>query len=136
MNRRQAREAAFVIIFQRSFTQDDLDTILENAGPEIALDENDFTYQLAKATFDHLEEIDQVIERYSHNWKISRISKAALAALRLAVCEMRYRPEIPYSVSINEAVDLAKTYGGEDDFSFVNGLLGAYAKDCPEKQAE
>ena len=62
-------------------------------------------------------------------WKISRISKISLALLRVAIYEMLYQDDIPVSVSINEAVELAKKYTGVDDSAFVNGVLGAVAKE-------
>ena len=73
------------------------------------------------------EEIDQEIDKYSKNWKASRMPKTDLAIIRLAACEILYLENIPDAVSINEAVDLAKTYGTEDSAKYVNAILGKIA---------
>lgn len=74
------------------------------------------------------ENIDKVIGENIRGWSLSRLSKVTLALLRLAVYELLYDNTIPPSVSINEAVELAKTYGGKDDASYVNGVLASVAK--------
>jgi len=87
-----------------------------------------FTKALLKGTFEHLEEIDELIAQTSENWTIERMPLVDLNVLRLAVYEMCFVDDIPHSVSINEAVELAKHYGGEDESSrFVNGVLGKIA---------
>lgn len=73
------------------------------------------------------EEIDQQIDMYSKNWKASRMPKTDLAIIRLAACEILFMEGIPSAVSINEAVDLAKTYGTEDSAKYVNAILGKIA---------
>lgn len=73
----------------------------------------------------HLEELDGIISRHSHGWKISRISKTALNILRCALYEILYMPEIPAAASINEAVELAKSYDEPETVSFINGILGS-----------
>ena len=81
-----------------------------------------------EAVQDHHEEIDKKIEDNLDNWKFDRIAKADLAILRTAVAEMLYVDSIPVSVSINEAVNLAKKYGDERSYKFVNSVLGKIAK--------
>ena len=85
--------------------------------------------QAGKGTIEHLDEIDQLIESKLKNWKLSRISKVSLSILRVAVYELKYMDDVPTNVSINEAVELAKQYANEDDYSFINGVLGAIAKE-------
>lgn len=92
------------------------------------MEENAFALSLAEGTEQHWEEIDGEISSCSHKWSKNRISRVALSIMRLAVYEMKYQDEIPVCVSINEAVELAKTYGGDDDPSFVNGVLGGIAR--------
>ena len=76
------------------------------------------------------EEIEKIIERnLKSGWKISRISKASLTILKLAIFEMKYRDDVPHKVAINEAVELAKRYGCDDDPHFVNGLLASVYKE-------
>ncbi len=72
----------------------------------------------------HIEEIDQELNEYSQDGKTSRMNRVDLTALRLAFYEMKFDEEIPVGVAINEAVELAKLFGGEDSGSFVNGILG------------
>lgn len=130
MTRREAREQAFVLMFEKSFRQDEevLD-IAEAAFEEDQIEKDDFALMLAKKTEENLEDIDIYIEKFSRGWTIKRIPKVSLAILRVAICEMLYVEEVPVSVSINEAVELAKTYAGENDSSFINGILGSISRD-------
>ena len=73
-------------------------------------------------------EIDEAISEHLHKWRKERLSRVALSIIRLSVYEILYGEDIPVSVSINEAVELAKKYGGDDDPSFVNGVLGGIAR--------
>ena len=88
-----------------------------------------FALALAQGAEEKLAEIDARIDEFSHKWSRNRISRVALAVLRLAVYEMLYEEDIPVSVAINEAVELAKKYGGDEDSSFVNGVLGGISRD-------
>ncbi len=72
--------------------------------------------------------IDIYIEKYAKEWTVDRMSKVDLAILRLAMFEILYREDIPYSVSINEAVELAKKYSSEKSSSFINGILGNFIR--------
>ena len=76
-----------------------------------------------------MKEIDELLNQLSKGWKTSRMARVDLTALRLSVYELKYEEEIPTKVSINEAVELAKRFGGEDSFAFVNGILGRVAKE-------
>ena len=128
MTRREARELAFVLLFERSFSNESIAEILENAGDARDIVADTFAVTLAEGVVEHTDEIDELITANAHNWSRDRISRVALAILRLAVYEMRWIEDIPVSVSINEAVELAKRYGGEADASFVNGVLGGIAR--------
>ena len=79
------------------------------------------------------EEVEEAIEKHIRGWSLRRLSKVTLALLRLAVYEMLWEESIPASVTINEAVELAKIYGGKDDASYINGVLASVAKSSPEK---
>lgn len=72
---------------------------------------------------EHIEDIDRVIRENTSGWSINRISKTELAILRTAVSEMLYMDDIPIAVSINEAVEIAKKYGNEKSYAFVNAVL-------------
>ena len=100
----------------------------------------DYAKKTAEGVQEHLEEIDAAIERYAVGWKKQRISKVALAVLRLAVYEMKYEEEVPVAVSVNEAVELAKKFAAPADAAFINGILGSIsreknsAEECCEAQ--
>ena len=80
------------------------------------------------AVQDHHEDIDSLINKNFDNWTLERIAKTDLAILRTAVAEMLYVDSIPVSVSINEAVDLAKKYGDERSYAFINSILGKISR--------
>ena len=81
---------------------------------------------------EHREEIDEQIRRFSKGWKLERISRTALAVLRVALCEILYMDDIPDAASINEAVELAKGYDDPDTVAFVNGVLGGFMRSRTE----
>ena len=128
MTRSEARELAFILMFEKTFTDDSFEEIIEKAteGRELSLDR--FAAELAQGTYSHLGELDELI------WKISRISRVALSALRVAVYEMLYERNIPRSVSINEAIELTKKFATPEDAFFVNGVLGAVEKSLPPEE--
>lgn len=128
MKRREARELAFVLLFERTFREESLDEIIANATEADDIKVNEFVRRVAGGAMEKLDELDGIIQAYSKNWNIKRISRVALSALRLALYEIRYAQDIPASVSINEAVELSKKFASEEDSAFVNGLLGAYMK--------
>ena len=80
--------------------------------------------------------IDGYISRYARGWKIERISRTALAVLRCALCEILYFDDIPPSVSVNEAVEIAKRFDSPETVSFVNGLLGAYLSSGDDRNVD
>ncbi|OEU60996.1 MAG: transcription antitermination factor NusB [Desulfobacterales bacterium C00003104] len=82
-----------------------------------------FFSRLTAGVIEHKDEIDQCIHRVSTNWKISRMSRVDRNAMRIAVFEILYCDDIPFKVSIDEAVDLGKKYGTKDSGAFINGIL-------------
>lgn len=130
MTRTEEREQAFVLIFEKEFNMDtSMDDIISYAAEADVFSESAFASSLAKAVFENIDAVDAVIDNYSIGWKKSRLPKTTLAILRLAICEMMFVDSIPESVSINEAVELAKKYATTEDASFVNGILGSYSRD-------
>jgi len=129
MTRRQAREQAFALIFEKSFNSDvSMEDIIDLAIKERLAVIDSFSSSIALKAWDNISEIDDLIENNAIGWKKSRISKVTLAILRLAICELLFYDEIPVSVSINEAVELCKIYADEADASFVNGILGSVSR--------
>lgn len=131
MTRRQIRENIFRALFRIEFhCGEDMDEQFALFHDELGeIEEKDFIYIKDKCAdiFNHLEEIDAQINEKSTGWKTSRMSKADLAIIRLAVYEIKYEEEIPVKVAINEAIELAKQYGTDDSAAFVNGLLAKFA---------
>ena len=130
LTRREEREQAFILLFEKSFNAEvTVSELYEMAVENEIIVESDFAKNLAVKVNENLEVIDAAIEKNSAKWKMNRISKVALAVLRMAICEMLYFDDIPVGVSINEAVELCKKYAAKDDASFVNGLLGSVSKE-------
>lgn len=134
MKRREARQQAFVLVFEQSFTHDGMEQIIDTAEAVMGKPVDEFAVRLALGTEEKLPVIDEKIGGNSRGWKLERLSKVSLAVLRLAIYELLFEKEIPVGVTINEAIELAKRYGGEDDAPFVNGVLGTVAKECGPKQ--
>ena len=123
------------MLFEKSFNQEtELEELYTFAVENEAILGSEFVRSLAFTAWENVEAIDSVIEKYSKGWKIGRISKVALAVLRLAICEMLYFDDIPVGVSINEAVELCKKYAAKDDSTFVNGILGTVSKTAAVKE--
>ncbi len=129
MTRKMAREEAFILIFEKVFTKESIEEILECAFEARGLVPDDYIKTVFSGVYDHVEELDQVIGEKAVGWRIDRISKTALCILRLAIFEIKYMEDIPLSVSINEAVEISKKYATEADASFVNGILSTVAKE-------
>lgn len=128
MKRREAREFAFAILFEKTFKDESIDEIIKNASEDRDIIVDDYVYNTCINIELNLEVIDELISRYLTKWKINRISRVSLSALRLGVYELEFSEEIPEKVSINESVELAKKYEGEDSAAFVNGVLGAFIR--------
>ena len=131
MSRKTAREVAMKLAFASLFGgEDTYDAVLDKSGiNEIPSPEDvRFSQAVLQGIEDHGEEIDQTIEALAVGWRIGRMPKVDLSILRVAIFEMLYREDIPYSVSINEAVELAKVFGGERSPGYINGMLGTLAK--------
>lgn len=130
LTRREEREQAFILLFEKSFNPEmEIQELYETAIENEIICESEFSKNLAVKVTENVEAIDAVIEKYSVKWKMSRISKVALAVMRLAICEIKYFDDIPVGVSINEAVEICKKYAAKDDYSFVNGILSTVAKE-------
>ena len=128
MTRRESREQAFILVFEKIFNAElSFEEIAEAALAADSHRPDAFAAELAEKVYENLEEIDAVIASNSRGWKLERLSRVALAILRLAICEIKFYDDIPVSVSINEAVELTKIYGTDDSPGFVNGVLGRVA---------
>lgn len=127
--RRKSREQAFIILFEKSFNEDlSVGEIINIAIEAEIIEEDSFTNSIVKTADENIAEIDRLIESNLKGWTMSRISKVSLALLRMGVCEIKYFDDIPVGVSINEAVEICKIYGSDEDKSFVNGILGSVSR--------
>ncbi|QOX62743.1 transcription antitermination factor NusB [Anoxybacterium hadale] len=126
MRRTEARELFMQLLFQMEVQNDYGKEIKERFVQEHLRESNQLDYfnNLYEATANNLDQIDVKLEACSSNWKINRMAKVDLAILRLSAAEILYLDEVPDSASINEAVDMAKKFGGDDSGKFINGILG------------
>ena len=128
--RRAAREIALALLYSGDISEKDVTEIVDDgAYPADDLALSEYAEMLIAGVSEHVDDIDKRLASTSENWSIDRMPVVDRAILRLATFEMIYVEDVPVSVSINEAVEHAKMYGGEDDSSrFVNGVLGRIAR--------
>lgn len=134
MKRREQREQIFALLFRVEFnTPEEMDEQVSMYVDEMKevepLSEKDEEYIVGKykKIADRITEIDGILNEASQTWKTSRMSRVDLTVLRLAVYEMKFDEDIPEKVAINEAVELAKKYGGDESPAFINGVLAHVA---------
>lgn len=128
MTRKQEREKAFCLIFEKSFKEDTCEEILELAESLSEFELTEHIKLLFIGVFENIEFIDGIISKHLKNWTINRVSKTDLSLMRLAVYEMKFCDDIPENVTINEIVELAKIYCGEKGPSYINGVLGSISR--------
>lgn len=145
MTRRAARELAIHLSFELGVNPQDVDSLLETlldkeyyttlaeeaeiyrefpGGKQLA-----YIKELVQGISEHGAELDSYIDKYAKNWRISRISRVAVAIMRTAMYEVMYMPDVPNSAAISEAVELAKKYEDEETVAFINGILGSFSRE-------
>ncbi len=130
LSRRLSREYAMRLLYQFQLRDDDIEEQVELFLAETEnLEKLDKEYFLdvVRGAANQSARIDAIIENHAKGWSLERMPKVDLAIMRLAVYELSNRTDIPWNVSINEAVELAKKYGGELSRTFINGILGKVA---------
>jgi N utilization substance protein B len=130
MGRRAAREMAMKLLYQMEIQKDDIDAQVKLFFEQNPLSENDSAYieDIVYGVHHNSEHIVDTVRKHSRGWNITRISKIDLSILKLSIYEICFRDDIPFSVSVNEAVELAKKYSGEEAGSFINGILSKLAE--------
>lgn len=130
MKRSDARQLLMQLLFQMSIHDEYNEAIKDKFLEDYKL-ENQEAYFISvfSQIMAHLTEIDEALNKHLKKWKLDRLPKVELAVLRLATAEIMYAEMIPESVAINEAVDLAKKFGGNESGKFVNGILGKLVRD-------
>jgi N utilization substance protein B len=123
--RRRAREIAVQVLYQKELNCVELEEALNlfRNNFEVLNGAMDFSERLVKGVEEHREDLDRVIEHYSSNWKVDRMTHVDRTILRIATYELLYCDDIPPRVAINEAIDIGKKYGSEDSGAFINGIL-------------
>lgn len=134
MQRKLARENAFILIFERICKNDEgAEEIFNKAVDVRELEYDDYVKNVFFGVEEHLPEIESVTEKHFKGWRSERISPVSRAVIRLSTYEMMFLADIPARVSINEAIELAKKYDDEKSYSFVNGVLNAVAEELGRK---
>jgi N utilization substance protein B len=128
--RRKSREYALQGLYMHDVAKTPIDEIIafEWIDTPIEKDVRDFALSLIKGTISNIEQIDEVIKKYSKNWVPERLTVIDRSILRLAIFEMLYMENIPAVVTIDESIELGKTFGGENSGQFINGILDSVKK--------
>lgn len=145
MTRANARELAIHLIYGQQFTGEDPSQVIatrleKEYYAQLGAEHQVYTERPSKAQMAYIDnvvagvtsridDLNAKIQQYSIDWDVSRISKLARTIMQLAIFEILYVEDVPVGVAISEAVRIAKTYDGNDTGSFVNGILGAFARD-------
>lgn len=144
MTRTNAREIAIHFTFELSFSNQSAEQLLDEffnkeyftlLGEEEPLyaefpneKQRDYICALVRGAFQHGAELDGYIEKYAVGWKFSRIGRVAASIMRVAMYEILYMPDVPNAAAINDAVEIAKNYEGEETVKFINGILGSFVR--------
>jgi len=140
-NRHLARTIALQTLYQWDFNGKDSSNIaavvnrdLKEFAPQF--EDNGFVQHLVSGVIKNQKEIDQLITKFAPEWPLDQIMMIDRNVLRIGIQEMKYDPDIPEKVAINEAIELAKTFGGESSGKFVNGVLGTIYKKLQEEKGD
>lgn len=137
ISRREIRDSAMKLLFETSMRDDPIETLYEIAEEIDEITVNDAVRTLVDGTLAHQDELDELIQKYSPKRALKRIPKLTLSILRLAIFEIQYDEKTPTNAAISEAILLAENYSYyEEDVRFINGLLGAYARDLNAQDSE
>ena len=137
--RRRARETALQFLFQEEMAQavEPLDDLLTRFEPfcrlyEVPKKSRAYALEILQGVAEHGERIDTLLSASGSSWRLSRLSGVERNLLRVAVYEMAVRDDVPPQVAINEAIEIARRYGGDEAPAFVNGVLDAVRRDLPQ----
>ncbi len=134
-SRRKARILAFQAIYSWEFHKPELQELLQfdwlEGDRKDKLDAQTWLFSrlLVQGAVENVESIDNTIKGKLEHWDFSRLSKVDLAILRLSTYELLFQTDVPATVAIDEAIDLAKEFGGDDSYRFINGMLDSIRKD-------
>jgi N utilization substance protein B len=133
MGRRRARRTALQVLFAVDLTGQDHHTAFADIVELVGTPEPDrqFAWELVEGVLTHRTVLDAIIRKYSEQWHLERLACVDRNILRLALYEILFREDIPNAVGANEAVELAKRFGGPDSGRFINGILGRVLQEAP-----
>jgi N utilization substance protein B len=133
--RRRSRQFALQVLYQLDVTKQDAIKAIAQGKEHFSPNEekDEFAERIVLGVLEHCQEIDRLIEQYSENWRLERMSIVDRNILRMAIFELLYCEDIPPKVTMNEAVDLGKKYGSEDSGSFINGILDRIQNEAVRK---
>ena len=134
MNRKTARENAFLLLFEREIKKDETaEEIFASATEEREIEYDDYVKQVFFGTVENETIISETVDKSVVGWSRERISYVSRAILKLATYEMMFMDDIHAKVSINEAIELSKKYDEDKTFAFVNGVLNSIAEELGKK---
>ena len=152
MTRANARELAVHLIYGRDFTGEEPEQVVstrldKDYYSKLSLENEVYAERPSKAQMSYIdkvvsgvanraEELNETIQKFSIGWDVTRISRLARCVMQLAIFEILYVEDVPTGVAISEAVRLVKKYDGNDTGSFVNGILGSFARSLEAPKAE
>lgn len=137
LTRKEARTEAFHLLFETEFHTDVTpDEIYARSTDTREIEDNAYIKTVYFGVREHLEEIDEMITRHSNGWKPSRITPISRSVMRLCIFEMKYMEDIPSAVSLNEAIELVKTFDDAKMRSFVNGVLNGVKNELEAGSAQ
>lgn len=141
MKRRKAREYVLQFLYacemneitkkmcDYNFLKEEIEKFWERNNEEQNSDIKAFANQLIEGTIKNIDVIDKIIQKYANKWNIERLITIDKNILRFSIYEILYRPDIPYQVTINEALEIAKKYSTKESVAFINGILDRIAKE-------
>jgi len=134
VQRKQSRDSVFKLIYEYLFSQSiNEKTLMMMTAGDMPMAEIDYINTVYHGVINHVDELKEIIVKYARGFGFDRIYKLDLAALLLAIYEMKYMDDIPLGTSIAEAVELVKIYSTEKSYSFVNGILSSVYKELTAK---
>jgi len=121
------------MLYQRDVTASSLREVIKMfwTGVESQPDERDFAEQMLRSVTERQVELDELLERHSTNWKVSRMPPVDRNILRMGAFELLHVRDVPIGVTLNEAIELGKSFSGEDAGAFINGILDKIARQVP-----
>ncbi len=135
---RKARVCALQMLYQREVTKDSPDHVKETYWKEVNVQapQREFADELFDKASAELPEVDALIRAHARRWKVERMAAVDRNLLRLAITEFRHYPETPPAVVINEALEIAKLFSGDDSLEFLNGVLDSVRKELEARREE